>query len=222
MNLWSTVMTTDFTSDKPKIAQNNVLKLSSILEELRNQNESCSETCAFSKIRLDCRSSKGHILNIYNVLEVNKLMETHFRWYSRCKCIVVFHSQVVRVQVEHSHHECHKNSRENHQKLKNIFYCSSQWDLQRSKALIGWQNVCDANKTQYYCNCIETFRYKLWVWGQPVAASWNQTKARIFIPNTLLELRNSFSDMYMMQTYQAENTVSQMAVSRWPGQNNVY
>lgn len=79
MNLWSTVMTTDFTSDRPKIAQNNVLKLSSILQELRNRNESCGETRAFSKIRLDCRSSQGHILNIYNVFEVNKLMETCIR-----------------------------------------------------------------------------------------------------------------------------------------------
>lgn len=32
------LMTTDFTSDKPKMAQNNVLKLSSILEEWRNEN----------------------------------------------------------------------------------------------------------------------------------------------------------------------------------------
>lgn len=79
MNLWSMLMTTDFTSDKPKIAQNNVLKLSSILEKLRNQNKSCCETSAFSKIRLDCRSSKGQILKIYNVFEVKKLKETHFR-----------------------------------------------------------------------------------------------------------------------------------------------
>lgn len=180
MNLWSMLMTTDFTSDKPKIAQNNVLKLSSILEELRNRNESWCETSAFSKIRLDCRSSKGQILKIYNVFEVKKLKETHVRWYSRCKCIVLFDSQVVWVQVEHSHHESHKNSNENHHELKNIFYCSSQWDLQWSKALIGWQNVCNACKAQYDCNCIEAFRNKLWVWGQPVAASCNQTKATGF------------------------------------------
>lgn len=32
------LMTTDFTSDKPKMAQNKVLKLSSSLEELRDGN----------------------------------------------------------------------------------------------------------------------------------------------------------------------------------------
>lgn len=73
------LMTTDFTSDKPKRAQNNVLKLSSILEEWRNQNESCCETSAFRKIRLDCRSSKGHVLKICNAFEVNKFTETHLR-----------------------------------------------------------------------------------------------------------------------------------------------
>lgn len=86
-------MTTDFTSDKPKIAQNSVLKLSSTLKELRNQNESCAIN-AFRKIRQDSRSSKGHILKIFHVFEVNRLMAKHFRLYSRCKCIVVFDSQV--------------------------------------------------------------------------------------------------------------------------------
>ena len=37
-NMWSMLMTTDFTSDKPKMAQNSVLKLSSSLEEQRDGN----------------------------------------------------------------------------------------------------------------------------------------------------------------------------------------
>lgn len=59
------LMTTDFTSDKPKIAQNNVLKLSSILEKLINQNESECENTALSKTQLDFRSLKGHIGKFY-------------------------------------------------------------------------------------------------------------------------------------------------------------
>lgn len=39
MNLWSMLMTTDLTSDKPKMAQNNVLKLSSSLEEREKGNQ---------------------------------------------------------------------------------------------------------------------------------------------------------------------------------------
>lgn len=125
-------MTTDFTSDKPKIAQNSVLKLSSILEKLRNRKESECENTALSKTQ--CSSTQGHILHFKFQQPYNKTLQG----YSRCKCIVVFDSQVVWVQVEHSHHEGHKNSCENHHELKNIFYCSSQWDLQWSKALIGW------------------------------------------------------------------------------------
>lgn len=83
--------------------------------------------------------------------------------YSRRKGIVVFGSEVVGVQIEHSHHESHKNSYEDHHELKDILYCSSQRDLQRPEALIGWQDVCNARETQHDCNCIEAFGNKLWV-----------------------------------------------------------
>lgn len=76
MNLWSILMTTDFTSDKPKIAQNNVLKLSSILEKSRNRKESECENTAHSKTQ--CSSSQGHIVKFY-ILNVNNLITTHFR-----------------------------------------------------------------------------------------------------------------------------------------------
>lgn len=69
-------MTTDFTSDKPKIAQNNVLKLSSILEKSRNRKESECENTAHSKTQ--CSSSQGHIVKFY-ILNVNNLITTHFR-----------------------------------------------------------------------------------------------------------------------------------------------
>lgn len=66
MNLWSILMTTDFTSDKPKIAQNNVLKLSSILEKLRNQNV---------KTLHSVRPSAVH----HRDINCNNLITTHFR-----------------------------------------------------------------------------------------------------------------------------------------------
>lgn len=54
------LMTTDFTSDKPKIAQNKVLKLSSILEELRKRN---CEISTFNRMKLDCWSDDTHVVN---------------------------------------------------------------------------------------------------------------------------------------------------------------
>lgn len=96
-------------------------------------------------------------------------------WHSRCKGIVVLGSEVVRVQVEHSHHESHKNCDENHHELEDVFYCSSQGDLQRPKALVGRQNVCNARETQHHRDCVEAFRNKLRVWRHPVDSSWKET-----------------------------------------------
>ena len=95
--------------------------------------------------------------------------------HSRCKGIVVLGSEVVRVQIEHPHHESHENCDENHHELKDVFHCSSQRDLQRAKALVGWQNVCNARETQHHCNRIEAFRNKLRVWRHPVDSSWKET-----------------------------------------------
>lgn len=71
-------MTTDFTSDKPKIAQNSVLKLSSILEKLRNRYESEYENTALSKNQLDCSSSQRYIVKFY-ILNFNNLITRDFR-----------------------------------------------------------------------------------------------------------------------------------------------
>lgn len=86
---------------------------------------------------------------------------TVYSQHSRCEGIVVLRSKVVRVQIEHSHHESHKNGYENHHELKNVFNRPSQRDLQRPEALIGRQNVCDARKTEHDCNRIEAFRDQL-------------------------------------------------------------
>lgn len=50
MNLWLMVITTDFTSDRPKMAQNKVLKLSSTLEEKGKKNKVQSRSVDFGKI----------------------------------------------------------------------------------------------------------------------------------------------------------------------------
>lgn len=173
MNLWSMLRTTDFTSDKPKMAQNNVLKLSSILEKQRWKMR--VQLCSAMSISV-CQSVPHRFedLLFLKVLQGNKIITTICCWYSRCKSIVVFGSQVVWVQIKHSHHESHKNCYENHHELKDVFYCSSQRDLQRPKALIGWQNICNARETQHNCNCIEAFRNELWVWGHPVDSSWKK------------------------------------------------
>lgn len=95
--------------------------------------------------------------------QVNCVITAVYSRDSRRKGIVVLGSKVVGIQIKHSHHERHKNCYENHHELKDIFHCPSQGNLQRAKALIGRQDVCNARETQHNCNCIEAFRNKLWI-----------------------------------------------------------
>lgn len=70
-------------------------------------------------------------------------------------------SQVIGVQVEHSHHEGHKHSYENHHELKDVLHSPPQRDLQRPEALIGRQNVGDTREAQHHRNGVEAFRNEL-------------------------------------------------------------
>lgn len=56
----------------------------------------------------------------------------------RCEGFILFCTNVVRVEVEHSNHEGHKHHDEYDHELKDVFHCSSKWYLQRSKAFICW------------------------------------------------------------------------------------
>lgn len=105
MNLWSILMTTDFTSDKPKIAQNNVLKLSSTLQGREDENKVKNHQGIHEKIYDSFLKGCGRC--------------------SRCKGVVVLRSQVIGVQVEHSNHESHKHCYENHHEFKDVLHSSS-------------------------------------------------------------------------------------------------
>lgn len=82
--------------------------------------------------------------------------------------------EVVRVQVEHSHHERYKNCCENHHEFKNVFHCSAQGDLQRSEPLAGRQDVRDATETQNHSDRIEALGNELRVRGRPVNSRWEE------------------------------------------------
>lgn len=77
-------------------------------------------------------------------------------------------SQVIGVEVEHSHHESHKHCHENHHEFKDVLHSSSQRDLQGSEALVGRENVRNARKAQHNRNGVEAFRDELRVRRQPV------------------------------------------------------
>lgn len=64
--------------------------------------------------------------------------------YSRCEGVVLFCSKVVGVEVKHANHKGHKHHNEDHHELKDVFDSPAQGDLQRAKALIGWQYVGDS------------------------------------------------------------------------------
>ena len=62
----------------------------------------------------------------------------------RDKCRVELRSTVVRVQVKHPNHEGNEDHDEDDHKLEDVLDCTSQRNLERSKALIGWEDVGDA------------------------------------------------------------------------------
>ncbi len=47
--------------------------------------------------------------------------------------------QVVRVENEHANHECEEDHDEEDHELEDVLHGSSQRDLQRPEALIGWE-----------------------------------------------------------------------------------
>ena len=123
-----------------------------------------------------------YIILIQHKLYPKAQLEEHFQscfrrmqesndGHSRCEGIVVLGSEVVRVQIEHSHHESHENGYENHQELKDVFNCSTQRDLQGPEALVGRQDVRDARETQNDCDGVQAFRDELRVGGHPVDPS---------------------------------------------------
>lgn len=57
---------------------------------------------------------------------------------------VILGTQVVGVQIEHADHEGKEDHNKDDHKLKDVLYGAAQGDLQRSEALVGWQDVGDA------------------------------------------------------------------------------
>lgn len=60
---------------------------------------------------------------------------------SRSEGRVNLSSQVIRVEDEHADHEGKEDHDEEHHELKDVFHGASQRDLQRTEALVGWEDV---------------------------------------------------------------------------------
>lgn len=75
--------------------------------------------------------------------------------YSRRKRVVLFSPQVIRVKVEHSDHEGQKDKDEDNHELEDVLHSSAQRYLQRSKALISWEDVCNSRKAQNHCDGVQ-------------------------------------------------------------------
>lgn len=67
---------------------------------------------------------------------------------SRGKGRVNLSSQIVRVKDEHADHEREEDHDEEHHELKDVFHGSSQRDLQRAEALVGWEDVGNTREAQ--------------------------------------------------------------------------
>lgn len=66
-------------------------------------------------------------------------------------------SEVVRVQVEHPHHERHKDGDEDHHELEDVLHRPPQRDLQGSESFVGRQDVGDAGEAQHHGDGVEAF-----------------------------------------------------------------
>lgn len=75
--------------------------------------------------------------------------------YSRCEGIVLFSAQIIRVEVEHSYHEGQKDKDEDNHELEDVLHSSAQRYLQRPKALIRWEDVCNSRKAQNHCDGVQ-------------------------------------------------------------------
>lgn len=73
----------------------------------------------------------------------------------RCEGIILFCTQVVRVQVEHADHERQKDQDENDHELKNVLYCPSQRDLQGTEAFIGREDISNPREAQHHCDRVQ-------------------------------------------------------------------
>lgn len=98
------------------------------------------------------------------------------RYNSRGEGRVVLCSEVIWVQVEHADHEGHKHHDENNHKLEDVLDCAPQWNLQGSKALIGWQYVGDAREAQNDGDGVQAFWDDLRIWWAPLVSGWRENK----------------------------------------------